>query len=302
MDLRQGVILALMTALISGISVYVNGIAVKTADPFAYTFLKNAGSLAFIALAAIALGEIRNFRNVKRASIPLLVLIGIIGGSVPFLLFFYGLKLGGPSVSSFIFRSLFVFAGVFGYLILRERPSPRDFLGGLLILAGNALLVSGDLVFGFGQLLVLAATVLWALEYTVSRKVLSDVHPRVVMASRMFFGSIIILAFLFTSGSAAALSALTTDILLWLAVTSLLLFGFLFCWYQSLKSLPVLTATSILALGGVITAALEMFFSSRPFTPFEGLGLILIVLGVAAVVSIRELYDALREPRKSLVA
>jgi drug/metabolite transporter (DMT)-like permease len=122
------------------------------------------------------------------------------------------------------------------------------------------------------------------------------------MASRMFFGSIIILAFLFTSGSAAALSALTTDILLWLAVTSLLLFGFLFCWYQSLKSLPVLTATSILALGGVITAALEMFFSSRPFTPFEGLGLILIVLGVAAVVSIRELYDALREPRKSLVA
>lgn len=302
MDSRQGALLALMTALISGISVFVNGIAVKSADPFLYTFMKNAGSLIFIALAALALGHIREIREIPRGRIPLLILIGVIGGSVPFLLFFWGLKLGGPSVSSFIFRSLFLFAGVFGYLVLKERPSSKDLLGGAIILAGNALLVSGDLAFGFGQLLVLSATVLWALEYTISRKALADVSPAVVMGSRMLFGSLVILAFLFLDGTASSLLSVSSEALAWLFVTSLLLAGFLFCWYRALKALPVLRATSILALGGVITAGLEMFFATRPFTPIEGLGLVLIAVGVAVVVSLRGLLDALKEPLPGLVA
>ena len=302
MSRNKGMALALMTALISGISVFVNGVAVKLADPFAYTTLKNIGALGFILIAALALGQARHLLNVPRSRVPLLVLIGIIGGSIPFLMFFWGLKLGGPAVSSFIYRSLFIFAGVFGYFILRENPSPREYAGALLILLGNALLVSGDLVLGAGQLLVLGATVLWALEYTVSRKVLSDVHPSAVMASRMLFGAIVLLAFLGFSGTLPSLAQAGVEILPWLLLTSLLLAGFLLSWYNCLKHLPVLRATSVLALGGVITAALEAFFLGKAFTPFEGFGLLLIVIGVAIAASLRELFEAAREPEKSMVA
>ena len=289
-DYGKGLALALAAAVISGFSVFINGVAVKLADPFVYTTLKNIGALVFLAAIVLALNGLAHFRSLSKKQWGLLVLIGLIGGSVPFLMFFWGLKLGGAAVSSFIFRSLFLFAGVFGYLLLKERPEPRDIAAGFIILAGNALLLSGDLVFGLGQVLVLGATALWALEYTISRKIMADVHPRVVMVSRMFFGSVVLLGFLAATGS-LGISLASAEALQWLAITSVLLFAFLLAWYAALKHLPVLKATAVLALGGVITAALDLFFLGKAVTLTEASGLLLILAGALAMVG---LADTLR--------
>ena len=101
-------------ALISGFSVFINGVAVTFADPFVYAALKNTGALLFLGAALLAFRELGNLRNLSLRQWGMLALIGVIGGSIPFLLFFWGLKLGGAAVSSFIYRSLFLFAGVFG--------------------------------------------------------------------------------------------------------------------------------------------------------------------------------------------
>ncbi len=281
---NKGMAFALMAALVSGVSVFFNGAAVKLADPLAYTLLKNTGAFAFLAAIILGLGEIRHFRNLSRRQWGMLVLIGIIGGSLPFMMFFSGLKLGGPAISSFIFRSLFIFAGVFGYLILRERLEPRDLAAGFLILIGNALLLSGDFMFGAGQLLVLGATALWALEYTVSRKALSDIHPRALMSARMFFGGIALLLFMGASGSIGALGEISAEVLSWLVVTSLLLGLFLLSWYNSLKHLPVFKASTVLALGGIVTASLDLLFLGKAVAPAESMGFILILAGVGAVL------------------
>src|SRR5271157_2523641 len=171
---EKGIILAVSAALISGFSVFMNGVAVSQADPFVYTTIKGIFALIFLVACAMILKEMKNFRSLSSKQWGMLVLIGLIGGSVPFLMFFWGLKLGGAAVSSFIYRSLFIFAGVTGYLILKEAPSPRDVAAGFVILAGNALLVSGEAIFGLGQVLVLGATLLWAVEYAISRKIMSD--------------------------------------------------------------------------------------------------------------------------------
>ncbi|HSB47260.1 MAG TPA: DMT family transporter [Candidatus Bilamarchaeum sp.] len=293
-EYRKGLLLAFATALISGVSVFVNGAAVKLSDPFVYTALKNIGALAFLAALVFAWRELSYFRSLSRRQWGMLALIGIIGGSVPFLMFFYGLKLGGAAASSFIYRSLFLFAGVFGYFILKEKPDRRDFLGALLILAGNALLVSGSFELGAGPLLVLGATLLWALEYTLSRKALSSIQPRAVMVSRMLFGSLVLLGFLAYEGTLGSLFSLTSEMLVWLGVASLLLFGFLATWYTSLKYLPVFRATAILALGGLVTAALDLFFSSKALALSDALGLVLLLIGVFAIAGVSELARALR--------
>jgi drug/metabolite transporter (DMT)-like permease len=292
--MSRGLMFAVLTALISGVSVFINGIAVKLSDPFVYTFLKNAGVLVFLGAAVLALGNLHHFRNLSRKQWGLLALIGVIGGSLPFLMFFWGLKLGGAAVSSFIFRSLFIFAGVFGYLILKERPEPKDYAAGLIILSGNALLVSGELAFGIGQLLVLGATALWALEYTVSRKVLADVHPNVVVVSRMLFGSMVLFAFLGATGSLSLLSTVSIEVVQWLALTALLLFGFVMGWYNALKHLPVLKATAVLATGGIVTAVLNLAFVGKVVTVTEAMGLMLIVLGAAMVVGFSEIMRLFR--------
>jgi drug/metabolite transporter (DMT)-like permease len=299
---NKGMMFALMAALVSGASVFFNGVAVKLADPLAYTLLKNAGAFALIAAIVLALAETRHFRSLSRRQWGTLALIGIIGGSVPFAMFFWGLKLGGAAASSFIFRSLFIFAGVFGYLLLGERPGPREYAAGFMILIGNALLVSGELMLGPGQLLVLGATILWALEYTISRKALAGIHPRALMASRMFFGSLVLLLFMAASGSLASLGALGPETLAWLAVTSLLLGGFLLAWYNALRHLPVLRACSILALGGIITAALDALFLGKAVSPAEGLGFLLILLGVGAIVRAADALGSLGRLRLPLRA
>jgi drug/metabolite transporter (DMT)-like permease len=294
---EKGIAFAIMAAIVSGISVFFNGVAVGLSDPIAYTLLKNAGAFALIGALVLALGETRHFRNLSRKQWGMLALIGVIGGSVPFMMFFWGLKLGGAAASSFIFRSLFVFAGVFGYFLLRERPEPRDVAAGFLILVGNALLISGDMAFGTGQLLVLGATVLWALEYTVSRKALSGIHPRALMASRMFFGSLLLLSFMGATGSLGALGAISIEVLSWLAVTSLMLGLFLMAWYNALRHLPVMKASCILALGGIVTACLNAAFMGKAVAPAEGLGFLMILVGGAAAAQALQLAgQMLRAP------
>jgi drug/metabolite transporter (DMT)-like permease len=287
-SMRKGVALALMAAVVSGVSVFINGVAVKLADPLAYTLLKNLGAFAFLAAIVLAFSEYRHFRSLSRRQWGMLALIGVVGGSLPFVMFFWGLKLGGAAVSSFIYRSLFIFAAITGYFILKEKPEPRDVAAGFIILIGNALLVSGDVALGPGPLLVLGATALWSIEYAISRKVMSGVHPRAVMAARMFFGSIILISFLFASGSLGTLSDIGIEALEWLALTSLLLGGFLISWYTCIKHLPLLKAASIFTLGGLVTAALEAAFLGKAVTPAQGAGLLLILVGVALIAGISE--------------
>ncbi len=285
----KGIVLALAAALVSGISVFINGVAVQLADPFVYTTLKNMGALLLIGAVALAFTGIRHFRHLSLRQWGMLALIGVAGGSIPFLMFFWGLKLGGAAVSSFIFRSLFIFAGITGWLILKERPSPRDMAAGFVILAGNALLVSGEAAFGLGQALVLGATILWAVEYALSRRLMADVHPQAVMASRMFFGSMVLLAFLAATGSIGALFTANAEIVGWLAITSLLLCGFLFTWYNALKNLPLMKAAVIFTLGGLVTAALNAVFLAKAVTLVQATGLVLILGGVLMAVGLASL-------------
>jgi len=305
---QKGLAFAFLTALISGISVFMNGIAVKLTDASAYTIMKNIGALIFIAAIIFAFSEIRHFRNLSRRQWAMLLLIGIVGGSVPFLMFFEGLKMEGAAVSSFIYRSLFLFAGVFGYLILSERPEPKHVAAAFAILCGNALLVSGQITFGTGQLLVLGATVLWALEYAISRKLLIDVSPnanitpRVVMVSRLFFGSIALLALLAWQGGLSSLispSAMSATVLEWLVVTSLLLAFFMSSWYNALKRLPLLKAAAVLSIGGIVTAALELLFHGKAILPLQAFGLALVLGGAVAMVGFADALGSISTLRKT---
>lgn len=276
--LKNGYFLALLTAIISGISVFSNGVAVKLTDPIEYTLLKNVGALIFLFVLIASIGLFNQIRSLKRSQLFSLVLIGLIGGSIPFMLFFSGLKMGGASVSSFIYRSLFIFCGISAYFILKERPSKNEFLCGFLILVANALLIDYSQGFSIPQIMVLLATILWAIEYALSKKLTSSISPFIVALGRMFFGSLFIVAYLFATDPTPLSFNLSPQILISLVATSFTLFMFLGFWYTSLSKIKLTTASIIFTLGGSITALLDGLFVHKKFASLEIFSLVCITL------------------------
>ncbi|MFH2106207.1 MAG: DMT family transporter [Candidatus Micrarchaeota archaeon] len=289
--MNRGTSFALLVALISGISVFVNSFGVSLSDPFVYATLKNSLVAVFLVSGILLFGKLDEIKKLNRKQFGQLALIGLIGGGIPFLLFFYGLSLGMASISSFIFRSLFVFAAIASLVILREKISKSFVLGAAIIFAGNFLLIKESLGFGLGQLLVLGATILWAIEYSYSKKVMatispntSPISPNAVAFGRMFFGSLFLLGFLAFTGKFQMVFEVSQTALLWTVVASGFLLSYVFFWYNSLKHISVSRATSILVLGGPITALLNFVFIGKAVALGEAISLLIIVIGVIVAI------------------
>ena len=291
----RGVLFALLTAMVSGVSIFVNSFGVKFGDPFVYTTIKNSLVVLFLFSLILLLGKRKELFSLTKRQIGQLVLIGFIGGSVPFLLFFYGLSLGLASVSSFIFRSLFIFATLFAILFLKEKMDKRFILGAAIIFIGNLFLVKGDIGFGLGQILVLLATVFWAVEYNYSRKVLQEISPKIVAFGRMFFGSFFLLIFLGFNGQFSTFLELNMDVWIWGTVASLFLLLYVVFWYNSLKFTTISKATSILVLGGPITYLLNLIFLNSTLNPVEALGMLFSVIGVILILGTSTMLKSLSE-------
>jgi drug/metabolite transporter (DMT)-like permease len=214
----------------------------------------------------------------------MLTAIGLIGGSIPFLLFFKGLSLTSAAKAAFIHKTMFVYVMALAYVFLREKINFKTASAAGVLLAGNALIL--DIVptnLAYGDYLILAATILWAAENTLSKHVLKDLPSRVVAFGRMFFGSAFILAYLILAGKATLMFSLSLPQLAWVLASSGFLFLYVSFWYEGLKHLSVSTATTVLLLGSPVTTLLSLAFSGASISYSTTLGILLTLVGVYAM-------------------
>jgi len=76
----------------------------------------------------------------------------------------------------------------------------------------------------------------------------------------MTFGAGFIFVYLLTSNNLPVLSELTPKILIWIAISGIILSGYVLTWYYGLSKVPVSLASTILLLGSPITTLLAVFF------------------------------------------
>jgi len=285
-----GVLLVLLTALISGVSTFVNAYGVQGMNSDAFVTVRNLTVAAMLVpLAVLARGSLR--RSIRRRDWARLLVIGFIGGFVPFLLFFHGLQMatgaGGATTASFGYRTLFLMATVLGVVFLRERLSARTALAAGLLLAGNFLLLAvTSPVWTDGTAFVLLATAMWAGEYTLSKRTLRDLSPGTVALARMGIGGLFLTAYLGLTGQFGAIAAMSGPQWQWVALSALLLLAFVTTWYAGLKHVDVSVATAVLVLGFPITFALEVLVRNRAFTAGQAAGAVAIVFGVALAIGL----------------
>jgi drug/metabolite transporter (DMT)-like permease len=290
-----GVALAFVTACVSGVAVYVNakGVA-RFDDATVYTTAKNAVAGAFLLLLALPLlltprasGGRSARPRTGRHWLGLVVLAGI-GGSIPFVLFFEGLSRASATQAAFLHKTLVVWVALLAVVLLRERLGPLHLLAIALLMVGQAVLVPtlGVVTFGVGEAMILAATLFWAVEVIVVKRLVVPLEPRTLGAARMALGAVVLVAWVAVSGRGSELLGLGASQWGWAILTGALLTAYVATWYAALARAQAVDVTAVLVFGAVVTAVLA---GAADGVAVDGLGLVLISVGagLAAAAALR---------------
>jgi drug/metabolite transporter (DMT)-like permease len=279
MEKRSAFLLVLSTAIISGFSIYLNKFAVKGIDSDVFTFSKNLLVGVFMLSLVLFFTGISELKKLSRKNWAKLILIGVIGGSVPFVLFFRGLQITSAASASLVHKAMFVFVSLLAFMFLKEKLDKKIIFAMGLLLVGNYFMIKPTLSFNLGDLLIVSATLLWAVENTISKHTLKDLSGNAVAFGRMFFGSLFILVYLFFTGKSSILLNLTMPQLQWILITSGMLVLYVVTWYNGLKYMDVSLATAVLLLGSPITTLLSLT-SGAIISIGQAFGILLLVLGI----------------------
>jgi len=278
--------LALGTALISGTNTFLAKIATGAlSSPIAYTTLKNA--LVAIALVGIivAFGKWREIAKLNRRQMIKLAAVGIIGGTIPFALFFTGLSMTSAVSAAFIHKTLFIWVAILAIPFLKERVSPLQWIGIIAIFGAN-LLIGGfkGFAFNLGELMILAATLFWAAESIVAKSALAELSAVTVAGARMTIGSVLLFGFLAVTGGLPSLTAISPSAWGWTLLTSLLLLGYVLTWYSALKRAPATYVATLLVPATLVTNVLAALFLTHAFSLKQAAAAALFLAGTALMI------------------
>jgi drug/metabolite transporter (DMT)-like permease len=278
-----GAAVAAVTALVSGVSVFVNSYGVRAIpDAATYTTAKNL--VATLLLGLVALAGRRGPRGDDRSGTPQpvegrstalavaddrpgrrwtrllgLAYVGAIGGGVAFVLFFDGLARSSAGPAAFLHDTLVVWVALLCWALRRERLSPANLAAVALLVVGQTLLGGGvgRLVASDGELLVLGATVLWSVEVVVAKRLLAGTTPERLGLVRMGGGGIVLVAYLALQGHLGTLVALDPAQLGWVVLTGALLAAYVGTWLTALGRARALDVTSVLVASALVTTVLQ---------------------------------------------
>jgi drug/metabolite transporter (DMT)-like permease len=299
----SGVVVAGVTALVSGVSVFVNSYGVHSfASPALYTTAKNVVAALFLALAMTVGQSTRrrnrspltsNFvtpdpsgsRNHGAAYWLGLAYVGVIGGGLAFVLFFDGLAVSTPASAAFWRDTMVLWVAALAVPILREKVRWWNVVAIALLVVGEIIVAGGvgHLAFTRGEVDVLASTVLWAVEVVIAKRLLRAMAPATLALVRMGVGALALASYLGVTGAFSNLLALDTHQMLWALLTGLLLSGYVATWMTALARARALDVTSVLVASALVTWLLQLVAGTvTPVT--SSIGLVLIAVGAGLVI------------------
>jgi drug/metabolite transporter (DMT)-like permease len=283
---RLGTIFAITAAIISGFSIPLNKIFVVNLDPTVFTAVRSV----IIGVAFFTIISYRSkfsYKNFKKVSWKYMILIAIIGGSFAFLLFFNGLKLTTAGRSALLQKTLPLYVTVLAFLFLKEKISRKYMLALFLMFLGTLAIYFTQISItelwsnpSLGDILVISATFLWAVENIIARKtMIKGDNNFIVSFSRMLFGGLILFGFVILFGKLDLLLNMSAQQITNILISTLILFGYVLFWYWSIKMINVSKASSFLLLSPAISLLVGTLFLGEPAPLIEIIGSMLILIG-----------------------
>lgn len=295
---RTGYALAVVAAVISGVAIFVNSLGVKLfADSTTYTTLKNGvvGLLVLVPLLALP-GPRSELSRLGRRQWSWMLVLAVIGGSVPFLLFFRGLQLSNAVSGSLINHLQFAVVAVLAAVVLRERIPAAMWVGLVALLAVTNIGINlGVVKLNPGTAMLIASTVLFAAGFVLAKHLLKGLSTTTVMAARMTIGAALLVIYSMVTGHLSGVGHLRADQWQFVLVTALILFAFTATTLAAIKRIPVTAVIAIAMAAPLVTVSVQALYSGRlRLAPVATLNLVFTFVVVMAIVVV-----GLREGRSS---
>lgn len=284
--LKSATFLALAAAFISGTNNFLAKIAVTAVkDPVLFTTIKNTIVAVLLIGVILAFRRLSEIKALNRKQWVKLGVIGVIGGALPFALFFTGLSMTSAISGSLIHKTLFLWVGLLAWPFLKERLTLLQGVGVALLFASN-FFVGGFTGFSFntGELMILAATLLWAVENIIAKKALVDISSLTLASARMVIGSSLLIIFLASQGRMAPIADVGAVAWGWTMLSSILLFGYVIAWYSALKIAPATYVASILVSATLVTNVLSALFVTHTMTALQLKGGAYVLTGLFLLI------------------
>ncbi len=292
---RTGLLLSLAAAAVSGVSIFVNGYGVRAVgDPALYTTAKNAVA-AVLLVTFVAVGSARRSGAVtvtrprKRSQWLGLSAVAVIGGSVAFVLFFDGLSQASSTQAAFVQKTLVVWVSILAVVVLGERIGVLQVGAVVLLVLGQAML-AGPLAkmvtmpWGRGETEILAATMLWAIEVVIAKRLLDGMSSWTVAVARMAGGSVLLVGWLAVTGSIGSLARLDATQWAWVLLTGSMLAVYVATWFAALARARAVDVTAVLVVAAPVTALLAASVQHVSLLPQLG-GLLVLLAGAGGVLA-----------------
>ncbi len=310
---ERGLAIAGVTALVSGVAVFVNSYGVRTyTDATAYTTAKNAVAAVVLLLftaATVVAARHRPEQPHEQRCTPNrparwrrwtgMASIAVIGGSVPFVLFFEGLARASAKDAAFIHKTLVVWVAILAVTFLRERVGWLQVVAIALLIMGQWMLgvKLASLRPGSGELMIAAATLMWSVEVVVAKRLLPSVDSRYLGVIRMGGGVLLLLVWLGITGRLADVWPASGEAARWVMATGALLGLYVGTWYAALARARAVDVTAVLTLAIIVTALLDTWVKGTSLSPqLAGLGIVGAGVALAAAGANRSSFRRARRP------
>lgn len=283
-----GYTFAILNAIVSGVAIYVNSQGVTLfRDSTLYTTLKNTVTGIVLLVPVLALARCRaELRGLSVRQWGWLLLLALIGGSVPYVLFFRGLQLTTPVTSSLVNHAQFLLVAVLALLFLRERVGLVVWSALVVLFVGVSL--GGNLSafrWNAGAGLLILSTIFFAAGVVLAKWLLRDLSVETVMAAKMSLGSLFLIVYIAATGRLSAVGSLSAQQWGFVLLTGLILVAFTVTAFVALRHITATAATAIPVASPLITTALVAVGSGK-FVPkqLDTFGLLVMFVAVASII------------------
>lgn len=292
MSSSKGTLLVLATSIISGFSIFLNKWGANNIEPYFFTFAKNLLVAIILSCLILFFLKRKEITNLSWKNIFSLILIGLIGGGVPFLLFFKGISLTSASHASFFHKSMFIWLIPISWIFLKDKIKSSELLAAIIMMLGSMIYFQYQpQSLNKGDLFILIAAIMWAIEIAISKKVLTNLNGFVVAWGRMFYGAIFILFFLIWQNQGLNLNLhYSLSQYSWILISAILLFSYVATFYNGLKSVSAFTASAILTIGAPLTSFLSYIFTQGRITQAQIIGIIVLFFGLSINLFAKKLW------------